>query len=780
MYQIHFCHWQPKEAIMNITKKISVLALSVYCSVFFAADSQSKVCFLGDDNCVNDVNFGNLEKDDSDNLCIKSGYILKEECQTNGNEYIVSYCPYNSSYVACCNKVYAYDSCPPLKYVGKCWNKYKCECDGIYKYTQEQCEQNNAYPAGSSCSHIAKNSEQTSIETVIKYSSCRCDRAIYKEDIKNCEDYDSNKVCTDSDGNQYTSSCVCNRDKYPKIAWDCDYGGEGEECVEDGITYVEDCCSCSGFPLKQLESGYQNCSGGCDKITKVEPCSCDHGKDMVKVVQCAAGWQPTSDRDGCERISCEAAVKLYMSKYPNDGYGLLEVIDGVTSIGYYEPLTDDERNALTGDDLATATYAVSDRWKETNFSTGVMYKSVRASEKGVKSYIGGSSAKTIMSAYAFANSLTGDTEEVNMIKGSCADTSNLRYEYDTTVIANDKTTYILKNVDLYILQYSPIIGDWQLTDSSFYSSVDVTFSGKVTLTADEDTPTFGSSGKSYTFSSSLTSSGYKLIGILTLKGNENTITLPSDGNSSVMSGKLYVNKLNIKGPSSGTAYITSSGYVGYDGARITKNATVTLDGNVTWRITGSNELALGTGGSVIANNPAAITTNDSTYHKCEMLGYQPLPYNDYDKGGTNNPSCDPRMACDNSGYPNGFPNANGDTYENCSGYFYFTGSVSQTGWKQCSKENGGCCTSLNNYGGDKNYNAQIVCSINAQNSYKRLTAQNLRNVGSVISHGNCLRDGAYNLPTVGILDNCTLTGYVKAGRKEGSCTGDQSLMTCSN
>ena len=248
-----------------------------------------------------------------------------------------------------------------------------------------------------------------------------------------------------------------------------------------------------------------------------------------------------------------------------------------------------------------------------------------------------------------------------------------------------------------------------------------------------------------------------------------------------MSGKLYVNKLNIHGPSSGTAYITSSGYVGYDGARITKNATVTLNGYVTWQIKDSNELALGTGGSVIANNPAAITTNDSTYHKCEMLGYQPLPYNDYVHGGTSNPWCDPRMVCDNSGYPNGFPNANGGTYNNnCSGWFYWTGSVSQTGWKQCHKESGGCCTSLNNYGGDKNYNAQIVCSINAQNSYKRLTAQNLRNVGSVISHGNCLRNGAYNLPTVGILDNCTVTGYVNAGGKTGDCEGSQSLMTCSN
>ncbi len=650
MYQIHFCYWQPKEAIMNITKKISVLALSVYCSVFFAADSQSKVCFLGDDNCVNDVNFGNLEKDDSDNLCIKSGYILKEECQTNGNEYIVSYCPYNSSYVACCNKVYAYDSCPPLKYVGKCWNKYKCECDDIYKYTQEQCEQNNAYPAGSSCSHITKNSEQTSIETVIKYSSCRCDRAIYKEDIKNCEDYDSNKVCTDSDSNQYTSSCVCNRDKYLRIAWECEYGGEGEECVEDGITYVEDCCSCSGFPLKQLEGGgYQNCSGGCDKITKVEPCSCDHGKHMVKVVQCAAGWQPTSDRDGCERISCEAAVKLYMSKYPNDGYGLLEVIDGVTSIGYYEPLTDDERNALTGDDLATATYAVSDKWKETSAATGVMSnsKTIESIEDG--NGFAGTNAYTVLSGYKF-----GLAVEDEMVEESCKNTEQTLTIRKSYFNANAYKNVTTDGISLSFDKHYPIVvRKLKIIDAPSITGGTVYFQDEITIENSSNNGTF--SGGTFSFSRPLTLSGYD-IEVTTsfavhLGNGPSSITLPQGGS---FSGNLYLvdntkstNNLKQSNNSSDNAILivksssanTSANlygnvYVGvcdkcyYDNSAynggVSGNVKLELD-NVILNLTKKqSSLYMSKGSSVTSKSGGYIKTTASEYKKCSMKASQPI------------------------------------------------------------------------------------------------------------------------------------------------------------
>ena len=626
----------------------------------------------------------------------------------------------------------------------------------------------NAYPAGSSCSHIAKNSEQTSIETVIKYSSCRCDRAIYKEDIKNCEDYDSNKVCTDSDSNQYTSSCVCNRDKYPMIAWDCEYGGEGEECVEDGITYVEDCCSCSGFPLKQLESGYQNCSGGCDKITKVEPCSCDHGKDMVKVVQCAAGWQPTSDRDGCERISCEAAVKLYMSKYPNDGYGLLEVIGGVTSIGYYEPLTDDERNALTGDDLATATYAVSDRWKETNFSTGVMYKHITASKKGVKSYIGGSSAKTIMSAYAFANSLTGDTEEVNMVKGSCNTSPYRQYTYAVDKeedivnnIASTDITYTINDVGLYINgSNGKFYGSWDLTDSRFESSVDVTFNRPVTLTADEDTPTedtptFGSSGKSYTFSSSLTSSGYNF-SYKNLILSTGKITLPSNGS---MSGdSIYINNtkgFEIYGPESnaGMASIKSSIYLGYDTSkRIQRFVPLKLYKYVTLNLGDTKSVFLSTGSTLQANNPAKITTSGMEYHDISAKSYQPLPYNQIDPSENENGKCRVPLMTWQETLPNYI-----SSWSQCHGRYLTSASGTEYTYGKYSCAN----IRVDQYASNKYNDAIFVCKFQ-NNKITLVDAFNVATgkIGANFSRSECGSPGCvYEAANIEITNDCKSKGW---------------------
>lgn len=764
MYQIHFCHWQLKEAIMNITKKISVLALSVYCSVFFAADSQSKVCFLGDDNCVNDVNFGNLEEDDSDNLCIKSGYILKEECQTNGNEYIVSYCPYNSSYVACCNKVYAYDSCPPLKYVGKCWNKYKCECDDIYKYTQEQCEQNNAYPAGSSCSHIAKNSEQTSIETVIKYSSCRCDRAIYKEDIKNCEDYDSSKVCTDSDSNQYTSSCVCNRDKYPMIAWDCEYGGEGEECVEDGITYVEDCCSCSGFPLKQLESGYQNCSGGCDKITKVEPCSCDHGKDMVKVVQCAAGWQPTSDRDGCERISCEAAVKLYMSEHPDRGYGLLEVIGGVTSIGYYEPLTDDERNALTGDDLATATYAVSDRWKEKSAATGVMSDSKTIESINNGKGFAGTDAYTVLSGYKFGVAVNSE-----MVKESCKDTEQTLTIKISNFNANATNTVTTDGISLSFDEHYPrVVGKLKIIDAPSITGGTVYFQDEIQIVNSSNNGTF--SGGTFSFSQPLTLSGYNIevtskFAVHLGKG-PSSITLPQGGS---FSGNLYlVDKtgttnnlkqssysednaiLTIKSSATNTsANLYGNVYVGvcdecyYDNSAynggVSGNVKLVLD-NVIFDLTKKkSSLYMSKGSSVTAKSNGYIKTNAGEYSICSMKASQPIIY-DYRDYGTANV---PHLSTYNPG-----------------------------GW-HCR-------------GNDSYTNTAFSCKLNYNGRMEKLDDDYImiRTVGEVYGqNGTACNYVDANDPQLSITAACKLKGFSDDKKNNGDNVTDTiyvDLMTCSN
>lgn len=123
--------------------------LSVCLSMFTAAPVAAKVCFVGEEGCAGGGSFDNYKDPGEDGeLCTNEGYILKSEC--TGEKHIVAYCPYNSSYVMCCGKEYIYDSCTyPHIMTGKCGNKYSCSCDpNIYKYTEEQCESDNAYPAG--------------------------------------------------------------------------------------------------------------------------------------------------------------------------------------------------------------------------------------------------------------------------------------------------------------------------------------------------------------------------------------------------------------------------------------------------------------------------------------------------------------------------------------------------------------------------------------------------------------------------------------------------------
>ena len=122
-------------------KNISIFALSVCCGVFYSVDSQSKVCFLGDEDCTDNVsfdfNFIDVEKE-----CKEEGYTIKvDNCKTP-----YEYCPHSNMWVKCCNEQeYYYDSCDNnTTEKGRCGYgnnyKYKCECDrSIYAFNNNSC-----------------------------------------------------------------------------------------------------------------------------------------------------------------------------------------------------------------------------------------------------------------------------------------------------------------------------------------------------------------------------------------------------------------------------------------------------------------------------------------------------------------------------------------------------------------------------------------------------------------------------------------------------------------
>ncbi len=277
-------------------KTIGLWLFAVCLCLLYAAPVSVKVCFIGEESCTGGGSFDDYEKPDADgSLCKQEGYAEKSLCQADMTKYIVAYYPYNSTYVMCCGKEYIYDSCSyPHIMTGKCGSKYSCFCDpNVYKYTEEQCESDNAYSAGASCTQVSSVSsgegENLQAKTVkeILYSACLCDRGIYTQPKEKCDKTQS--LCRDSSGAEYTDSCMCNKEKYKVQVANCDYGGEGKTCIEGGVTFAEDCCSCEAYPV-ELRDG-KPASGGENygKATKWNPCPCPAGKNRVFITQCAKG-----------------------------------------------------------------------------------------------------------------------------------------------------------------------------------------------------------------------------------------------------------------------------------------------------------------------------------------------------------------------------------------------------------------------------------------------------------------------------------------------------------
>ena len=79
-----------------------------------------------------------------------------------------------------------------------------------------------------------------------------------------------------------------------------------------------------------------------DKATDWNPCPCPTGKNRVFITQCEKGWRPTQKGDGCERIPCADAVKLYLSEMTDKNMGVFNGKNVVT----YKKLTEEEKQWL--------------------------------------------------------------------------------------------------------------------------------------------------------------------------------------------------------------------------------------------------------------------------------------------------------------------------------------------------------------------------------------------------------------------------------------------------
>ena len=366
---------------MKILYKTMGLGLLSAClCLFCAAPAAAKVCFVGEENCTGGGSFDEYKDPAEDGkVCTDEGYILKSACDADPSRHVTGYCPYNSEYVMCCGNEYVYDSCVyPHVTVDKCGSKFKCQCDPEkYPYTEEACHTQFKFsnPGGTACTQIDAGTSST-IKTLY-YSACLCERGLYpysKDDCQTTANADVNgDPCQDSMGNQYWDSCKCNNPPYKWESVDCEFGGKGKACVQGGVYFFKECCSCAAFPAEGERGGKPNDT----HATKWTTCDCPR-KGRFRITQCEAGWQPNKDGSACERISCENAVKLFFSKETNKKtYASYGVFTG-SKLVHYKALTEAEKAKLPE---AQQTYAVGEEIEANSASTGVLAKNVSTSSK---------------------------------------------------------------------------------------------------------------------------------------------------------------------------------------------------------------------------------------------------------------------------------------------------------------------------------------------------------------------------------------------------------------
>ena len=366
---------------MKILYKTMGLGLLSAClCLLCAAPASAKVCFVGEENCTGGGSFDEYKDPAEDGkVCTDEGYILKSACDADPSRHVTGYCPYNSEYVMCCGNEYVYDSCVyPHVTVDKCGSKFKCQCDPEkYPYTEEACHTQFKFsnPGGTACTQI--DAGTTSTIKTLYYSACLCERGLYpysKDDCQTTANADVNgDPCQDSMGNQYWDSCKCNNPPYKWESVDCEFGGKGKACVQGGVYFFKECCSCAAFPAEGERGGKPNDT----HATKWTTCDCPR-KGRFRITQCEAGWQPNKDGSACERISCENAVKLFFSKETNKKtYASYGVFTG-SKLVHYKALTEAEKAKLPE---AQQTYAVGEEIEANSASTGVLAKNVSTSSK---------------------------------------------------------------------------------------------------------------------------------------------------------------------------------------------------------------------------------------------------------------------------------------------------------------------------------------------------------------------------------------------------------------
>ena len=256
---------------MKTRNFILFVLAAVVCGAFLCADSQAKVCFLGEE-CSYNVEWSKDDgvEDSLENACKNAGY-----GKTTCNKGELSYaCPMKATYKKCCPSKYRYEACVYPTEVdvssgdaygdgdGKCGTRYTCRCPDEYKITSATASSNNCRPGGGYC---LLNDGTTD---AVKYKTCTCDRDIFTDE-NSCTNNQSEASSCKDDANKVYKKCYCDRSegKYPYA--NCEHGkaAGAKTCVDSNTkrSYfsacksAEDWCKDEGYKFTDC-SGQRNCS----------------------------------------------------------------------------------------------------------------------------------------------------------------------------------------------------------------------------------------------------------------------------------------------------------------------------------------------------------------------------------------------------------------------------------------------------------------------------------------------------------------------------------------
>ncbi len=259
---------------MKTRNFILFVLTAVVCGAFLCADSQAKVCFLGED-CGSGGNFGDTTpvEDMLKDACSDAGYD-KTSCTATEYSYV---CPYKSKYKKCCPMKYRFEACIYPTEVdvslgdaygdgkGKCGIRYSCTCPSEYKITSDIASSNNCQPGGGYCL-LNDGSTDT-----VKYKTCTCDRDIFTDEGECLNNQSKSSSCKDSVTGKTYSKCYCDRSSggYPYA--NCEHGlaAGAKTCIDSNSkrSYYSECKSAEDW-CKDEGYKFADCSGQRDCYTE--------------------------------------------------------------------------------------------------------------------------------------------------------------------------------------------------------------------------------------------------------------------------------------------------------------------------------------------------------------------------------------------------------------------------------------------------------------------------------------------------------------------------------